>query len=160
MLSDQQEQNLKAAAPAALRTEEATGMPARVTLAQWVEESGWGTHAPGCNCFGIKSYTGCYGTQILMTREGNNLKQIPQTFATFPSSEACFTYHARLITTGQRYGRAWMGYAASRNSEQLIRDIAPIYAPGNDKYATNVLGHFRDQRIIDALQNASTTPNA
>lgn len=57
------------ATEAAVAAERATGAPAELLLAQWALESSWGDHAPGNNCFGLKSYPGCYGRQLLHTSE-------------------------------------------------------------------------------------------
>jgi hypothetical protein len=38
-------------------------------MGQAILESGWLDHAPGNNCFGIKSYNGEYGRQLLSTTE-------------------------------------------------------------------------------------------
>lgn len=55
--------------PAALACEKSTGLPAEISIAQCIEESAWLTKASGNNCFGIKSYTGEYGRQLLNTQE-------------------------------------------------------------------------------------------
>jgi flagellar protein FlgJ len=46
---------LKLTVPAARASEQATGIPASITLAQAILESGWGRHMPGNNPFGIKA---------------------------------------------------------------------------------------------------------
>lgn len=62
-------------ADTAVEIERAAGIPASFTLAQSVLESGWaklekGLGAfPGNNCLGIKTYPGCFGEQLLETRE-------------------------------------------------------------------------------------------
>jgi len=152
MLTPEKQANLNAAAAAAVRSEAHTAMPAIVTLAQWVEESGWGIHAPGNNCFGIKSYPGCWGKQSLLTCEGDDPELVEREFATFPDLEACFRYHDRLITTGLRYAPAWTQYRETRNGQVLIVDLAGIYAPGNSVYATHVLGFFHDPRLLKAIE--------
>lgn len=56
-------------ARAAVDAEQATGCPAEVIAAQCILETGWLKSAPGNNCFGIKAYSGCHGTQLLRTTE-------------------------------------------------------------------------------------------
>lgn len=154
MLTEQQRLNLLDAAATAVATAEATNLPARLTVAQWAQESGWGEHAPGCNCFGIKAYYGCYGTQMLKTTEGDNNTPVDQTFATFPSLYACFNYHAQLITKKARYKKAWEEYQQTQELDKFARNIAPIYAPGNTTYADQIIALMHDQRVIDAISQA------
>src|SRR3954469_5623562 len=97
-LNPTQNAALEAAADAAVECEKATGLPADLTIAQWADESGWGRHAPGNNCFGIKAVTG----QTLSTEEYVHSSETPttegQTFQIFPSLMDCFERHAELIT--------------------------------------------------------------
>ena len=125
----------------AIACEKSTGCPRALTVAQWALESGWGKYAPGNNCFGIKSFSGCYGVQKLATHEYVAGKPEEQNlfFATFRTLEDCFEKHASLITSGYRYAPAFTRYKLSQNVEQFVRDIAPIYAPGNSKYVDSVL---------------------
>ena len=129
MLTSQQLPRLAAAAKAACLCEKATGLPAEITVAQWALESGWGASAPGNNCFGIKARAGRQ-TQVLSTIEhidGVDQKQDLE-FAAFDSIAECFDYHARLITEGKSYAKAWTNYMGSRDLQALISDLAPIYA--------------------------------
>src|SRR5262245_25350157 len=64
-----QQTNLRLIAQAAMASEKATECPAELQAAQCILETGWLHHAPGKNCFGIKSYPGEYGRQLLATRE-------------------------------------------------------------------------------------------
>ena len=118
------------AAQAAKDAEQETGLPRQLTFAQFILESGWGTHTPGNNCFGIKDYPGCYGEQELMTTEvsGGVARRVPQWFATFPSLTECFVRHAHLITESPRYSMSWENYKAKPDVDKLIAGIAPIYA--------------------------------
>jgi flagellar protein FlgJ len=129
MLTSQQLPRLAAAALAACLCEKATGLPAEITVAQWALESGWGASAPANNCFGIKAYHGCVA-QTLPTLEyvaGEQVRRV-LVFAAFDSIADCFEYHARLITEGKSYTKAWANYLGSRDLQGLIADLAPIYA--------------------------------
>src|SRR5579872_7370119 len=66
---DTQRTKLRQIAQAAVASERATGCPAELQAAQCILETGWLSHAPGNNCFGIKSYPGESGRQLLHTRE-------------------------------------------------------------------------------------------
>ncbi len=129
-LSPAQTTQLKAAASSAVSCEQTTKVPAELTISQWAVESGWGTHQPGNNCFGIKSYLGCSGVQRLKTVEviGGVRTPVARDFAVFVSIEACFEKHASLFTTEHAYGAAWAHYLKSGDTEALIRQVAPIYA--------------------------------
>lgn len=77
-LSESQKKFLREAATAATQTELSTGIPAELTLAQAILESGWGKVKPGWNIFGIKSHpsTKEFGRQLLLTREWFNPKEL------------------------------------------------------------------------------------
>ena len=134
---------LQTAAQNAVACEKCTGLPAELTVAQWALESGWGLHQPGNNCFGIKAYSGCHGTQLLKTIEYVNgvPECINAEFATFASLEDCFVAHARLITQGRPYQDAWSKYKTSHDVLALIECIAPIYAtaPGYAEMLTSIV---------------------
>ena len=82
MLAPLQLLRLKQAAHDAVICEIGTRLPAELTVAQWALESGWGSHQPGDNCFGIKVYDGCFGVQSLQTIEEVNgsKSELLQTF--------------------------------------------------------------------------------
>lgn len=129
-LSDVQRLSLEQAAQSSVACEAAIGLPAELTLAQWVLESGWGAHQPGNNCFGIKAYDGCFGVQELRTFEVVHGKRVAmfQKFATFASLASCFEKHALLLTRGQRYLAAWKRYTQSRELDMFLNAIAPVYS--------------------------------
>jgi flagellar protein FlgJ len=130
MLSPLQKERLRSAAQSAVTSERATGVPAELTVAQWVLESKWGAHAPGNNCFGIKAYRGCYGVQLLQTIEVVNGVRTPATeeFATFPTLQDCFAKHASLFTSAKPYATAWAQFQASHDMTAFVQQIAPVYA--------------------------------
>lgn len=165
MQSNSKLERLNAAAQSAVACEESTGVPAELTLAQWVVESGWGAHAPGNNCFGIKAYPGCYGVQSLQTSEviGGVTKSFNLEFAIFPTLGACFAKHAELISEAAPYRRVWQQYAASKSVEALVEGIAPIYATAPN-YAKTLLGVISMPQVASAISNArqpsTTRPSA
>lgn len=123
--------NLQKAAHASQVCEMLTGFPALLSVAQWADESGWGLHCPGNNCFGIKYYPKAYGIQWLQTAEYFNGKKVgeKQAFATFPDLASCFQKHALLIMEKPVYHPVFDKYIMSNgNVEVLARGIAPIYA--------------------------------
>lgn len=84
-------------------------VPASVSLAQWIVESGWGVHSPGNNPFGMKPRHGMNDpSQELMTTEvikGKVIHEL-QPFRVFPSIGAAFDAHAILLSTAPVYAPA------------------------------------------------------
>lgn len=174
---------LAAMAAAAVASEKATGIPAELSFAQCAVESGWLTHAPGNNCFGIKSYPGESGRQLLTTKEwftpaevahflslgdsrtavldaavppqnGRNRYTVQDWFATFPDLAACFAKHAQLFATS-RYRVALTSYQTSRDISRFVESISPIYAT-DPKYAALILSIVRQPNVQAALRVART----
>lgn len=178
-LTDSQKTNLANAVQAAVQAEYATGCPRELSVAQWALESGWGVRQPGNNCFGIKKYAGCFGVQLTRTSEwftalqfrawlanhptlkytgpargidaeGRSYFEIQDEFATFPTLEACFEKHGKLIAEGPRYRAAWDNYERDLELDGLIDDIAKVYAtdPG---YAKKLRVILRMPDVVEAL---------
>ncbi len=110
MATPDQLARLKAVVPAAQASYRQWGVPASVTLAQWIFESSWGTSelATDClNCFGVK----CLGTtnpNLYMefpTAEyvAGRRTMVKALFAKYPSLEASFAAHASLLANSARY---------------------------------------------------------
>ena len=130
LLSPIQMSELGRAAASSTRCERSTQVPAELTVAQWALESGWGSHQPGNNCFGIKAYEGCFGVQSLDTAEvlSGDRVFVKQDFAIFPSLDACFEKHANLFTTQEPYAHAWAQYKKTSDLQLFIRQIGAVYA--------------------------------
>jgi flagellum-specific peptidoglycan hydrolase FlgJ len=132
MLTDEQKENLKLMAEAAVASERATGCPAEVSVAQCILESGWLKVAPGNNCFGIKDTDRYPGAQYLLTKEYINgeWQTLRLAFEAYPTLADCFTDHARLITGGfipsrkNCYGAAFEAYKLDGDLDKFIRGIA------------------------------------
>src|SRR5207249_1655415 len=142
---------------------------------QCILETGWLNHAPGNNCFGIKSYQGEYGRQLLATREwftddelarflssgdsrtailaqpvqpdahGRKLYNVQDWFATFATLGDCFARRVAMFTAG-RYAPFAASHKASPDLEALVRGIAPIYAT-DPTYAEKVLDLIRNTDV-------------
>ena len=93
----------------ARRAKAATGVPASVTVAQAIVETGWGKHTIGeaKNLFGIKG-RGPAGSVRAPTREYINGKWITvdADFAKYDSFEQSITEHARFFLRNRRYAPA------------------------------------------------------
>src|SRR5437588_781772 len=126
-----QKTNLRLIAQAAVASERATACPAELQVAQCILETGWLKHTPGNNCFGIKSYEGAFGRQLLHTREwftdaedrrfvalgdgrtaeaakpiqqdahGRKLYNVQDWFATFATLGDCFARRAAMFNAGR-----------------------------------------------------------
>ena len=156
--------NLRDAAAEAFKCEQATGIPCDLLIAQWADESGWGQHSQGNNCFGIKEYHGCSGTELLPTEEwfsslsameqwihampgrtaevtmrvngrGQQRYNCRDWFATFNSLSDCFVRRANLFNLG-RYATYSAKFKQDGDLEALIQGIGPIYATDPDYSAT------------------------
>lgn len=113
--------------PQAKISQDKTGVPALVILAQAALESGWGSVAPGNMFFGVKDNDGLNGNeQLLLTTEylDNPNKKFPVTisvvqvgkklwkyrvkdwFRKYATPEESFTAHALLLSTKKRYEKA------------------------------------------------------
>jgi Uncharacterized protein conserved in bacteria (DUF2272)/Mannosyl-glycoprotein endo-beta-N-acetylglucosaminidase/Putative peptidoglycan binding domain len=86
-----------------------TGVPASVTVAQAILETGWGKHTVGeaKNLFGIKG-RGPLGSVRAPTREHLDGKwvTVDADFAKYDSFEQSITEHARFFLRNRRYARA------------------------------------------------------
>lgn len=94
---------------AAQASDAATHIPASVTIAQAILESGWFQHVPegSNNYFGIKAVPGQPSVDVA-THEVINGQRVPMTckFAAYPSLTDAFTAHAKLLATGAYMAKA------------------------------------------------------
>jgi flagellum-specific peptidoglycan hydrolase FlgJ len=185
---DTQRANLRLIARAAVASEKATGCPAALQAAQCILETGWLSHAPGNNCFGIKSYAGESGRQLLRTREwlsdpererfvagaqgrtaelveplqrdarGRTLYSVMDWFATFPTLGDCFATRAAAFRQGE-YAALAAAWQANGDTEALVRGIAAIYAT-DPTYAGKVLALIRHPAVQAAIAAARAEVSA
>ncbi|MFQ3581330.1 MAG: glucosaminidase domain-containing protein [Chloracidobacterium sp.] len=116
----------------AIRNQRATGVPASVTIAQAILESGWGRSAlaqQANNFFGIKG-TGPAGSVTMRTREVINGQSVyvNAQFRKYNTPQESFADHARLFTQSRRYAEAM------RHTSDPFRFAAEIHRAG---YATD-----------------------
>lgn len=152
-LSSEQHLALMRVIPSAKFCEALTACPAALTIAQWALESAWGKKQPGNNCFGIKPYPGCFGTQNVGTHEfisGHMISKILP-FATFGTLLDCFEKHAHLLTEVAAYEKPWAQYLIDKDVEALTKGIAPIYAT-DPHYAAVLIDIMHMPEVKAALQ--------
>jgi peptidoglycan hydrolase FlgJ len=154
-LTNQQQVAGDVAADAAVRVEQKTGLPARLIMAQWAVESGWGRYQPGYNCFGIKHYPGAWGVQRLRTHEWHGKDVVEdQDFAVFKRLDDCFEYYAELLTRpGGIYSNAWEKFKHTQDLPKFIEEIAPLYAT-DPHYASKVIIMLKYPDLIHAIVEA------
>lgn len=131
-----------------------TGVPASVTVAQAIVETGWGKHTIGSakNLFGIKG-KGPAGSVTVPTKEYVNGQwvTIQAAFAKYNSFEESITEHARFFLRNKRYAKA---LSVKDDAEAFAREIHKAgYATGPD-YATMLIKVMRQNNLrrFDRLQ--------
>ena len=125
----------------------ATGVPASVTVAQAILETGWGKHTigPAKNLFGIKG-KGPAGSISVPTREFVNGRWITvqANFAKYQSFEQSITEHARFFLRNKRYAKA---LAVKNDAEAFAREIHKAgYATG-PTYADDLISLMRRHNL-------------
>jgi hypothetical protein len=132
----------------------ATGVPASVTVAQAIVETGWGKHTIGSakNLFGIKG-KGPAGSVTVPTKEyiDGQWVTIQAAFAKYNSFEESITEHARFFLRNKRYAKA---LSVKGDAEAFAREIHKAgYATGPD-YATMLIKVMRQNNLrrFDILQ--------
>ncbi|MSQ03790.1 MAG: hypothetical protein EXR71_18205 [Myxococcales bacterium] len=83
------------------------GVPASVTVAQAILESGWGKSAPGFNLFGMKGQ-GPAGTskRRVVEYQGGKLAHRHHSFRLYHSYAESLADHSRVLATAERYAAA------------------------------------------------------
>ena len=157
--------------------------PAEIPLGQCILESGWLDHAPGNNCFGIKSYNGEYGRQLLHTTEWFTDAELKHFLSLgdertaeladpsaaprhdgrrkykvqdwFATFESLGDCFAKRarLFSTGRYAPAAEAYATDKDLEKCIRAFAPIYAT-DPQYADSLLRIIHQADVQAALAEA------
>jgi uncharacterized protein YraI len=141
------EQFLAASIPAAQQSRRDTGVPASVTLAQAILESGWGRSSLSANdrnFFGMKCFNnapGQYaaGCRSYSTQECNALGACTTTVATFrtyTSSAASFRDHGASLRSLSRYAAA---FNYTTNPNQFIAEVHKAGYATDPQYTTKVV---------------------
>jgi flagellum-specific peptidoglycan hydrolase FlgJ len=147
----------------AVRSQQVTGVPASVTLAQAILESGWGKSSlakEGNNFFGIKGQ-GLAGSINLPTKEYVNGQYVTVNapFRKYNSAEESFTDHGRFFLENRRYANA-MQHAD--NAQQFAREIAKAGYATDPNYANKLNSLIKEYGLsrfdqIGQLENGTQT---
>ena len=142
-------------APGAIAAQQRYGIPAAVTIAQAIDESGWGQSALATadhNLFGIKG-TGPAGRDMLPTREYENGAWVTRSapFRVYHNIAESIEDHGRLLATVPAYQHAM---ASRRLPDAFATALTGVYAtdPG---YGSNLIALMR---LYNLYRYDSATP--
>jgi hypothetical protein len=130
-------------APGAVAAQRAYGVPAAVTIAQAIDESGWGQSTLATqdhNLFGIKG-TGPAGSVVLPTEEYEDGAWVATSasFRVYYSVAESIADHTRLLATGESYQQAM---ADRQSPDAFANDLSGVYAT-DPNYGTNLIAIMR-----------------
>jgi flagellum-specific peptidoglycan hydrolase FlgJ len=142
---------LKAVVPAAQAAQRKYGVPASVTLAQWIFESTWGTSKLSLaarNYFGIKARQAAIPSSYVefptVEYENGERVIVEALFEKYPDEQSSFDAHARLLSTAGRYQMA-MKNAANPNNFAVCLQTAGYST--NPQYASLLTEAMRDYNL-------------
>jgi len=130
-------------APGAIAAQRKYGVPASVTIAQAIDESGWGKSTLATkdhNLFGIKG-TGPAGSDPLVTQEYQNGQLVTSTssFRVYNSTAESIDDHGKLLATSGFYRKSM---AARRNPNAFAESLTGVYAT-DPSYGTKLVSLMR-----------------
>ena len=130
-------------APGALAAQRQHGIPAAVTIAQAIDESGWGQSLLATqdnNLFGIKG-TGPAGSALRPTQEYENGQMITVNapFRVYSNIAQSITDHGLLLATGSSYRHAM---ADRRSPDAFANDLTGVYAT-DPNYGASLIAIMR-----------------
>ena len=146
-------------APGAIAAQRKYGVPASVTIAQAIDESGWGQSTLATkdhNLFGIKG-TGPAGSDPLPTQEYQNGQLVATTssFRVYNSTAESIDDHGKLLATSGYYGKSM---ADRRNPNAFAQALTGIYAT-DPSYGTQLISLMRQYNLY-RYDVASPAPKA
>jgi flagellum-specific peptidoglycan hydrolase FlgJ len=147
-------------APGALAAQRAYGVPAAVTIAQAIDESGWGQSqlaAQDNNLFGIKG-SGPAGSVMLPTQEFENGEwvTISAPFRTYNSVAQSINDHSLLLATGSSYKQAMADRA---DPDVFANDLTGVYAT-DPNYGTSLISIMRLYNLYRFDAGSQAAPHA
>ena len=149
---------ISAIAPGAMAAQSRYGVPAAVTIAQAIDESGWGQSALAIrdhNLFGIKG-TGPAGSDALPTREYENGQWVTVTaqFRVYHNVAESIADHSELLATGSSYQHAM----ANRHvPDAFATNLTGVYAT-DPQYGSTLITIMKLYNLY--RYDASTAPAA
>ncbi len=148
---------ISAIAPGAAAAHSRYGVPASVTIAQAIDESGWGQSALAIrdhNLFGIKG-TGPAGSDALPTREYENGRWVTVTaqFRVYHNVAESIADHSKLLATGPSYQHAM---ANRHHADAFATNLTGIYAT-DPEYGSNLISIMKLYHLYQ-YDAATTAP--
>jgi Mannosyl-glycoprotein endo-beta-N-acetylglucosaminidase len=150
-------------APGALATQQRYGIPAAVTIAQAIDESGWGRSVLATadhNLFGIKG-AGPAGRDMLPTREHENGVWVTRTapFRVYHNVAESIEDHGRLLATNPAYRHAM---ASRDRPDAFAAALTGVYAtdPGYGSSLIALMRLYNLYRYDAATPPAASPPAA
>jgi flagellum-specific peptidoglycan hydrolase FlgJ len=134
-------------APGAMAAQRKYGVPASVTIAQAIDESGWGQSTLATrdhNLFGIKG-TGPAGSVPLATQEYQNGQLVTSTssFRVYNNTAESIDDHGKLLATSGFYRQSM---ADRQNPNAFAQALTGIYAT-DPSYGTKLIGLMRQYNL-------------
>jgi len=134
-------------APGALAAQRQYGVPAAVTIAQAIDESGWGQSLLATqdnNLFGIKG-TGPAGSALRPTQEYQNGQTVTVNapFRVYSSMAQSISDHGLLLATGSSYKQAM---ADRRSPDTFANDLTGVYAT-DPNYGASLITIMRQYNL-------------
>jgi flagellum-specific peptidoglycan hydrolase FlgJ len=149
-------------APGALAAQREYGIPAAVTIAQAIDESGWGQSQLAVqdnNLFGIKG-TGPAGSVTLPTQEDvdGQTVTVDSPFRVYSSVAQSIADHSLLLATGSSYQQAM---ADRQSPDAFANDLTGVYAT-DPNYGSSLITIMRQFNLyrFDAGSSAAGTASA
>jgi len=143
--------------PGALAAQREYGIPAAVTIAQAIDESGWGQSqlaAQDNNLFGIKG-TGPAGSVLRPTQEYESGQQVTVAapFRVYSTIAQSITDHSLLLATGSSYKQAM---AERRSPDAFANALTGVYAT-DPNYGADLITIMRQYNLyrFDAATSAA-----
>lgn len=135
-------------APGAIRSMQSTGVPASVTLAQAILESGWGRSGltrQGFNFFGIKG-EGPAGSITMRTREVYDGRSVyvNAAFRKYHNAAESFIDHGKMLRRMSRYAPA---FRHRNDPEQFARELQKAGYATDPNYANSLISIIRQYRL-------------
>jgi flagellum-specific peptidoglycan hydrolase FlgJ len=156
--ANSQQAFISAVAPGAMAAQQRWGVPAAVTIAQAIEESGWGQSGLAANyhnLFGIKG-SGPAGSVTLPTQEFENGQwvTIDAPFRAYHNNAESIADHAELLATSGYYTRAMADRAVP---DAFANDLTGVYATDPD-YGANLIAMMKLYNLYQYDSPAASTP--
>ncbi len=137
----------------AVREMKKTGIPASITLAQGLLESGIGNSSlakEGKNHFGIKCHTDWTGKTMLLDDDAPN-----ECFRVYPSAEASYIDHSMFLTTKPRYSNLFL--IPKENYQDWARGLKTAGYATNPQYAEILIGLIEKHKLYELDQEEIPT---